>query len=167
MWALFSCCGGQMCARTPTVSKCLFTGCKSAASKLKDLKVQENKSVLLYLYYSTASTASSWSYKVLHKQKEQQQYNVRQTIKLDTCIKPIPTSLTAKAAEGWHTRRRRCLINCVCDSTQRERLHQSMKQQQTPPDWHTEPKPCSMWSKQILSLWRGGQHDGERHSRCK
>lgn len=148
MWALFSCGGGQMCARTLTVSKCLFTGCKSAASKLKDLKVQENKCECYCIYI----TASSWSYKVLHKQKEQQQYNVRQTIKLDTCIKPIPTSLTAKAAERWHTRRRHCLINCVCDSTQRERLRQRMKRQQTPPDWHTEPKPCGVRSKQILCL---------------
>lgn len=38
MWGLFSCCEWRMHVWTPTVSKCLFTGCKSAASKLKDLK---------------------------------------------------------------------------------------------------------------------------------
>lgn len=48
MWGLFSCCEWQMHVWTPSVSKCLFTGSKSAASKLKDLKaaahcaVQEN-----------------------------------------------------------------------------------------------------------------------------
>lgn len=35
MWGLFSCCEWQMYVWTPPVSKCLFTGCKSAASKLK------------------------------------------------------------------------------------------------------------------------------------
>lgn len=38
MWDLFSCCEWQMHVWTPAVSKCLFTDCKSAASKHKYVK---------------------------------------------------------------------------------------------------------------------------------
>lgn len=38
MRGLFLCCEWQMHVWTPAVSKCLFTGCKSAASKLKDFQ---------------------------------------------------------------------------------------------------------------------------------
>lgn len=38
MWGLFLCCDWRMHVWTPTVSKCWFKGCKSAASKLKGFK---------------------------------------------------------------------------------------------------------------------------------
>lgn len=38
MWGLFLCCDWRMHVWTPTVSKCWFKGCKSAASKQKDFK---------------------------------------------------------------------------------------------------------------------------------
>lgn len=38
MWGLFLCCDWRMHVWTPTVSKCWFKGCKSAASKRKGFK---------------------------------------------------------------------------------------------------------------------------------
>lgn len=38
MWGLFLCCDWRMHVWTPTVSKCWFKGCKSAASKQKGFK---------------------------------------------------------------------------------------------------------------------------------